>query len=61
MRLIKQMRWEVQVAYMGEMNNKYRFRVEYLKDNNHFGETGISVEDLKKQDEIKWDDSFNSG
>ena len=27
MRVIKPIRWEVQVAYMGETSNKYRFRV----------------------------------
>jgi len=59
MRLIKSKEWEVQVAYTDEMRNKYKFRVENQKDKNHFGETGISV--LKKQNEIKWNDSFNPG
>jgi hypothetical protein len=44
---------------MGEMRNKYKFRVENLKDNSHFGEAGISV--LKTHDEIKCNDSLNSG
>jgi hypothetical protein len=43
MRLIKSLTWEVQAAYMGEMSNQYRFRMENLKDNNYFGEPGISV------------------
>jgi len=46
---------------MGEMSNKYKFRVEILKDKNHFGEAGRSVKDLKKKDEIKFNDSLNSG
>jgi len=46
---------------MGKMNNKYKFRVENLKDNSHFGEAGKSVKDLKTQDGIKWKDSLNSG
>jgi hypothetical protein len=54
-------KWEVQVAYMGEMRNKHKFRVENLKDNNHFGEAGISLKDLKTRDEIKWNDSLDSG
>jgi hypothetical protein len=44
------MRWELQVAYVDEMSKKYRFRVENLKDKSHFGETGIGVKYLKKQD-----------
>jgi hypothetical protein len=59
MRLIKSKKWEVQVVYIGETRNKYKFRVENLKDNNNFGEAGKWV--LNTQDEIKWIDSFNSG
>jgi len=61
MRLIKSKRWEVQVAYMGEISNKYKFRVENLKDINHFVEAGKSVKDLKTKGEIKLNDSLNSG
>jgi hypothetical protein len=49
----------IRSAYMDEMRNKCRFRVENQKDKNHFGEAAISV--LKTKDEIKWNDSFNSG
>lgn len=49
----------IRSTYMDEMRNKYRFRVENQKDKNHFGEAGIRV--LKTKDEIKWNDSFNSG
>jgi hypothetical protein len=31
-----------------------------LKDKNLFGEASISVKDLKIQDVIKWNGSFNS-
>ena len=48
MRLIKSKRLEVQVAYMGERSNKYKFRVENVKDKSHFGEVDINVKDLNK-------------
>lgn len=57
MRLIKSVRLDVQAAYMGEINNKHRFRGGggggSLKDKNHFGEPGKTVKDLKTKDTKK--------
>lgn len=61
MMLIKSKTWEVQAAYMGEMSYKYKFRVENLKDNKHFGEVGRNVKGLKTNDNTKLNDSLNSG
>jgi hypothetical protein len=53
MRLIKSKRLEVLVAYMGETNNKYKFRVKNVKVKSHFGEVDVSVKDLNERNKVE--------